>query len=120
MPETTKPENTRICEECKTRKTIHPNSPLCASCMAKRPKKPKDQAERGRKKREAKPEGQGKDPGEKSSPGGDLTLVIDFGRYASVLDEVKDLAEEEMRPVDLQCIFMLREYLRGMEEERHA
>ena len=120
MTDTQKPENTRICEDCKTRKTISPQSSLCPVCMAKRSNKPKDPARSARSKKLAKPKYPSKDPGEISSPGADLKLVIDFGKYGAVLDMITDLAEEEMRPVELQAIFMLREYLRGLKEEEET
>lgn len=35
-------------------------------------------------------------------------LAVDFGRYASVRGEVEKLAEEEMRSVDSQVIYILK------------
>jgi len=38
-------------------------------------------------------------------------LTVNFGKYGSVLERVGELAEEEMRPVDMQVIYMLRRAL---------
>jgi hypothetical protein len=50
---------------------------------------------------------------ERASPRGDLELIISFGKYETILKEVESLAEKEMRPIDLQVIYMLKNALRG-------
>jgi hypothetical protein len=51
MTESPKPENARICEDCKERPTMRPNFPLCASCMAKRSNKPRAPSTKKRKEK---------------------------------------------------------------------
>lgn len=117
MTEITKPENTRICSECKERKTIHPNSSLCASCMARRSNKAKDTASSVVKEKKGKPQAQGKDPGEISSPGGDLTLSVDFSEHPDIFARLRDLAAEEVRPIGHQVLFCVKWYVTNSEEE---
>jgi hypothetical protein len=38
-------------------------------------------------------------------------LMIDFGKHKEVLDQIQTLAEEEIRPLDLQVIYILKTYL---------
>jgi hypothetical protein len=49
---------------------------------------------------------------------GDDTITIEVGKYGSVLQAVKELAEEELRPLSLQIIYMLRKQLASRKEER--
>ena len=42
----------------------------------------------------------------------DTTLIIEFGKHAPVLREVERQAEEEMRPLDLQVIYILKSILK--------
>ena len=57
--------------------------------------------------------GKGKDKAEKSIlvPISKPIIQIDFEKHTSVLDEIKDLAEEEMRPLEWQIIYMLKNHL---------
>ncbi len=51
---------------------------------------------------------------EKASPGGDTVLIIEFGKHGSILKTIKEMAEEELRPVDMQVIYMLKKQLVGV------
>ncbi len=42
-----------------------------------------------------------------------MALTIDFGRYVSILKELEQLAEEEVRSVDSQVIYILKKYFDG-------
>ena len=50
-------------------------------------------------------------PKKKAAVKPEADLAINFGKYGSVLERVEELAEEEMRPVDMQVIYMLRRAL---------
>lgn len=115
MIEPQKRENDRICEECKSRPTIQPNSKLCSRCLAKRAKRKKMTPIAVRDATKGQGEALDKDRGEISSPGGDVTLIISFERYPTILERVKSFAEEDMRPINLQVIYMLKKYL-GQKE----
>ena len=107
----------KLCEECKEKPLISPNHRLCASCMAIKSNKARKQ----RNKTTAKEKMQKVAPPKgkvKSSPHGNMEFILDFEKYPPLLDKVTELAEEEMRPVDLQIFFMLREYLKGLEGGR--
>lgn len=115
-PKVAKKENTRICEtEGCERITLSQSCPYCASCMAKR-------ANNGQKKRPTKSKAQkkanGKAKAEIASPRSNTEITIQFGKYASVLKEVEDLAEQEMRPVDMQVVFILKNHLESLKEDQ--
>ncbi len=116
---TEKKEDARICENC-GRPTISPGCPYCASCMAIRSHK----ARPAKKKGIIKPKKKDtiKDKAEHQKPQQDLNtaLTIEFSKHVSVLREVEKLAEEEVRPVDLQIVFILKSYLKGIKEDQRV
>jgi len=97
----------RICEECGKNPTIQPNSLLCAGCLGKRAWKDKKTKNKG----PSKPKRQGIHKAEKVQQCGNMELTIRFGKYASLLTEIEKIAEEEVRPPDLQVIYILKSYL---------
>jgi len=38
-------------------------------------------------------------------------IKINFGPYTNILDQLKTLAEQEFRPLDMQIIYILNRYL---------
>ena len=116
-------KNERICETSDCGKvTLSTNCPYCASCMGSRAKA----------KREAKAlvetveNGSGKTRGEaerwivgemgrpdeaEEVPKSGLSITINFSKHTQVLDQIRGLADEEIRPLDLQVIYMLKTYL---------
>jgi len=91
----------KLCEECKERPLINPVSRYCPSCLAKRPHRVK-----GRKKNSDKKVALF-NPKERNT-----TLTIDFGKYEPILKDIEKLAEEEMRPVEVQVIYILKKYMK--------
>lgn len=123
QPGIEKTENTRMCGDCKDKPTISPKHALCASCMARRA----NAARKGKKKPPGKPER--KTNGKGRATVKEPTLVpiskpiskpiqIDFGKHISVLDEIRGLAEEEMRPLEFQILYMLKSHLKVIKEGR--
>ena len=110
-----KKENTRICEECGEKPTISPGAPFCPSCMAIRSHKARPVKKKGPVK--SKKKDTTKDKAEPQKPQQDLNtaLTIEFSKHVSVLREVEKLAEEEVRPVDLQVVYMLKKYISSVE-----
>ena len=126
---TPKKENARLCEDCGEKPTISPKHKLCASCMAIRSsrarsakKKPKTKGPGGspRKKRATKSPteapkkektAQGVHKWDSPGAGSDTALTIDFGRYSPILRAVEKIAEEELRTIDLQVVYILKHYL---------
>jgi len=103
-------QNTRICDGCHQRPTIHPNSRLCSSCLGKLAWHP-DKRKHTLAKRKNKEGTQDKPGAEKSQKCRDTALTIEFGKYVSVLRDIEKLAEQEVRPVDSQIIYILKKYL---------
>jgi len=108
-----KKENTRICKECNSNKTISPKHPLCASCMARRSnkKRPLRKKVSTSTKRKDTTQGKGRHKAVKVQQRGNMELTIRFGKYTSLLTEIEKMAEEEVRPPDLQVIYILKTYL---------
>jgi len=109
-----KKENTKICNKCGKNPTIQPNSPLCASCIGKQAwmdGKAKKKVPASPKRKETT---QNKAIPEKPHQDLNTALTIKFGKYASVLSEVEKIAEEEVRSVDLQVIYILKKYLKNV------
>ena len=123
---TEKKENTKLCDCGKT--TLSPNCPYCPACMAERSnqarsakKEPKATRPGGGSPKKQPTERPVEAPKEKKAtqdtpksekavvgPDPDTVLTIEFGKYSSILRQVEKLADEEMRPVDLQVIYMLK------------
>jgi len=53
----------------------------------------------------------------KNPTGPDKALMIDVGEYPRVFEQVKARGEEEIRPIDLQVIFMLKQGLQASVKE---
>lgn len=121
-------KNTRVCKtpDC-SNITPHPNFPYCHSCMGERKKnKPqgKDEGKKEQKERIKGPQNAGTDKGiqpisikENASHKGNTALTIDFGRHAEILDTIRGIAEEELRPVDMQIIYMLKKQLQEVRAQ---
>ena len=122
-----KKENTRLCGCGKI--TLSPSCPYCPACMSAKSrqgksakKEPKPKRPRGRPPKKGTTESPTEAPKkektthgmpkpEKAPVGPNTTLAIDFGKCSSILRAVEKLAEEEMRPVDLQVVYILKHYL---------
>jgi hypothetical protein len=116
---TEKIENTRICEtEACENKTISPKHPFCASCLARKSNEARKAKLKAPAKSNSTANSKGKGKAEKpilvpiSQP-----IQIDFGKHISVLDDIKNLADEDMRPLDWEIIYILKNYLKGIKED---
>jgi ribosomal protein L37E len=128
-------ENVRLCEDCGKKATISPKHKLCASCMAKRSQKgrsvkkeAKSKRQRGRPRKKRPTESPTEAPknenltqymfvSEKARVGPNTALTIEFGKYSPILRAIEELAEEEMRPVSLQVVYILKHYIDGRQAE---
>jgi hypothetical protein len=123
-------KNPRMCKECGIRPTIQPTSPYCASCLALKGKEArarKKEASHGALKPEKEKQGvQAALKSEKGptrtiqeeeiiDSGANMEIVLSFDKYGHLLKEIERLAEEEVRPVELQVIYMLKRYLSNGE-----
>lgn len=116
-PEST-PAPEKLCGACHKRQTITPHAHLCASCLSKLNPRPKARRKaHKRTKQTSAPIRKTKEPAheepkaQKEPAAQKAAVTIQFGKYGTVLKEVEQLAEEEMRPVDLQVVYILRHYL---------
>lgn len=111
-------ESPRLCACGK--KTLSPNCPYCPSCMSTKSraaKNPKGGIE-GPQSVELSDQQDEKiirstviAAPPQIEP--DLNLMINFDSYVQILDEVKRMAKMEIRPVDLQVIYMLKKFIDG-------
>jgi CDGSH-type Zn-finger protein len=119
----------RLCKCGKS--TLSPSCPFCASCMAKKGNEAiqRKRASTGSpprvvRHRSKKKSKRGTEPtAEKEACSSsskmpekaedlDSVIAINFGEHSSILEAVKGMAKEELRPVELQIIYLLR---RGLE-----
>ena len=109
---TQKPETDqkKLCEKCGERPTLNKYSKYCSPCLnafrwanKKGPDAPKVSKSKKAKVGKAKPE--------KAPKTATTAFTIDFGKHISILDEIEKIADEEMRPVDMQIIYILKKYL---------
>ena len=106
-----------LCMECDKKERLG-GSPYCASCMAIR----------GNKARAAKAKDKGADKPKKAKKtqsklkakkvlnDANAALTVDFGKHVSILREVENLADKEIRPVECQVIYMLKKQLTREKE----
>jgi hypothetical protein len=99
----------RICITCGEKPTISDSCPYCGSCMNKKSregKKGKAAPVHARRK-ETRGE-RDKAPAEKTPTIENMAVNIDFDKHPRVLKQVSDLADQEIRPLDLQIIYLLK------------
>ena len=103
----------RLCQDCGEKPPMSPHSPYCSSCMQKRATKARMKSKKAskREKEEAPAVGPGAHRKE-AFRAGRVIMPVDFGRYREVLEAVVKLAEEEMRPLEIQIVFMLKSCLK--------
>jgi hypothetical protein len=106
-----KPENTRICEECGEKPTISAKHAFCGSCLSKKSWSNGSRNKRHvKRKQKATPK---KIKSKKPSPHCKDTLItVNFQRYPSILKGIQEMAEEEVRPLDLQIVYLLKRSLK--------
>ena len=115
-PEISKPKNDRICSECGLEKTINPKQSLGPRCMAARARAAKDQKKKKTRLQDPKKAYQHTQGPEKASPGGNTAVKIEFGRHIYILREIKALAEDQVRTIDEQIIFLLKKSLETIQK----
>ena len=104
-PEKKESPEKRQCIECHERPTMTPRAPYCAKCMAARGNR-----KRWEKVAKQKATGASKPlPPERT----ESAVTIKFGKYTHLLEALIALAEKEMRPLDMQILFILNRYLEG-------
>lgn len=106
-PEIKKMDDKKLCKKCSEKPAISKFSPYCSPCLNSF-KTVKKKAPEVLKKKKA---GSDKAKPEKARKTANAAVVIEFGKYDSILNEVKNLANDQMRPLDMQILFMLKKQL---------
>ena len=113
----------KLCEECNKNPPLHPKGKLCASCMAKRSNAARRSNIKSKKPQTVTDKGKGKEAGlpppatQKTERTPDTAVItIDFGEHAAILREVEKLSIQELRPIHLQVIYILKHYLSNIKE----
>jgi len=99
----------RVCVACGLKPTISDSCPFCPSCMRKKSmesRKGKTAPVQARKRKTK----EDKAPAEKTPTIENMAVNIDFGRFPLILKELQNLADEEIRPFDLQIIYILKHH----------
>lgn len=104
----------RLCSKCKERPTLSPSCPYCPSCMSKRAKKAKKTKCKSFNKPKKQTEVFCMTETKKPPQNKNTTLTIDFEKYPDILKRIEELAKEDVRPVDLQAIYMLKNSLKSV------
>ena len=104
----------RICSACKLKKTISPKHDLCGSCMAAKAnqKRGKSQKLTGKGIKQEKTEGKRSISGINTDIK-NMNVIIDFSDYPAVLNQLKKLADEQIRPIEAQIMFLLKKHFSG-------
>jgi len=106
------PAATRLCTVCGERPTISDSCPYCPSCMGKKgleKKRLKKQNGPVRRRRKKMQEDLGST--EEATVKRNTAVTIDFEKYPTLLQQLQDLAEREIRPLDLQMIYILKGHI---------
>ena len=121
-PSPEKKENARICEKCGKKPTIQPNSPLCASCIGKQAwkdgkakKRPPNKKVPASTKRKETTQGQGKHKAEIGQPRAHFEVIFNE-KYSHILNKVQKLAEDEIRSFEEQIVYILKGYLKDLNQ----
>ena len=106
----------RLCKDCGEKPTISPRSPYCSSCMQKRAIEARIKNQKASKRTEkGGPAARPIAHPQETPKAGTAAIRIDFGRHREVLGAIVKLAEEEMRPFEIQIIYMLKSCLKRAE-----
>jgi len=115
--EKTDGKETRLCSVCGEKPTISSNSPYCGSCMARKGnEKRRQNVLIAAENNDAKETKEAKNLTVKTQLCGNNEVVIDFTDHPSVLQQVKELAADQIRPVELQIIYLLKICFEGLNQ----
>jgi len=111
-----------MCEMCGKRPRLK-TVPYCGSCLAKRgaAKRAQERAMQGAPQQENKvgrPRGRPRHRAESGGPppAQETALTVDFGKYPGLLNEVKKLADDEIRSPDQQVIYIVKSHFEARRE----
>ena len=105
-------DGARLCKECGEKPPMG-NGPYCASCLQKRAVKARMKHPKASKRKKGeRPAARPTAHSQGTPKVGTAAIRIDFGKHGTVLEEVVKLADEQMRPLETQIIFMLKTCLK--------
>ncbi len=106
-------QTARICKDCNQNPTMSARCPYCSSCMQRRATAAR-QKKKGDSKAEVVKAATHRQPAaEKDGESKRTSIRVDFGGCPEVLSKLERLAAEEVRPIELQIIYILKNQLRG-------
>jgi len=105
-----------LCAECGERERMG-SSPYCARCMAIRGNKARAKKKNGEKPQKLR-DTKVKPKAENAPEEPHAALRIEFGKHVAVLREIERLADQEIRPIECQVIYMLKAQLENSKEKR--
>jgi len=101
----------RVCSVCNVKPTISDSSPYCAACMGKKGnEKRRQKAVAPPEKAKIKKMKKDTSQAEKAALRPHMTVCVDFNKYPHILKSVEELANDQIRPVDAQIIFLLKSH----------
>jgi hypothetical protein len=109
----------KICKKCEERETLSKSCPYCAKCMGDIARD-KKQAKKTPETKDSKGTRERPDLPGKARPGAITAVTIDFENYGGLLVSIHELANEEVRPVDLQIIYLLKSKISDMKKAAGA
>ena len=109
-PITTDIKDKKLCTKCGEKPPINRFSKYCSACLNSFKK---DKA-KGPTAAKTKKKNHDKHKPEKASKRANTAITIEFGKYASILQEVEKLADKEMRPLGMQVAYILQKHLENI------
>lgn len=106
-----KVDDKMLCEKCGERPSMGKFSIYCSPCLNSF-KTAKKKGPKGSKKKKVTND---KAKSQKPKKTAATAITIDFGKYVSILHKIEKIADEEMRPVNMQIVYMLKKHLVNSE-----
>ena len=110
----------RLCRICGEKPPLHKHNEMCPSCMSKKSWEKRKNKSKPSDVPKKKPNTKGvtydKEKQEKSVLRQNTAITIEFEGHAAILREVEKLSVQELRPVDMQIIYMLKKQLLAFQQ----
>lgn len=101
----------KLCSLCHIKPTISDSSDICAFCMGKKGNEKRRLGKAAGNEEKPDKTKEAKHQAEKTDPRPSQAVTIDFSKYPLILKQVEELANGEIRPLDLQIIYLLKHHL---------
>ena len=108
------------CRICGKKPPLHKNNEMCPSCMSKKSWEKRRSKNKVPDVPKKKPNVEGanhsKEKPREPVIEQNTAITFEFGEHATILREVEKLSGQELRPVDMQIIYMLKKQLLAMQQ----